>query len=64
MIEALVDIQPKETSENQVMKDIQKEFLPILPPDFNFVEVQMKLKMLGDPGKEDNSNSPMNIYLS
>ena len=74
MLTTLTDTQPKEASggsglsrEEQVKEKIEKDLLPTLPVDFNFIEVDERLKVLkgpkglGESGKMDTV--PLNIFL-
>ena len=74
MINTLLDIQPKEASgsggksrEEEVKEKLEKDLLPQLPPDLNFIDVFERLKGLrgprglGEPGKNDTI--PLNIFL-
>mmetsp|Transcript_11627 Transcript_11627/g.17624 ORF Transcript_11627/g.17624 Transcript_11627/m.17624 type:complete len:694 (+) Transcript_11627:3247-5328(+) len=75
MINTLLDTQPKEAGggsgksrEEEVRDKLEKELLPQLPPDFIWLEVTDRLKVLkgpkglGEPGKNDTI--PLNIFLS
>jgi dynein heavy chain len=74
MLNVLTDTQPKEASgggglsrEDLVKEKIEKDLLPMLPNDFNFIEVDDKMrtlkgpKGLGESGKYNNI--PLNIFL-
>lgn len=74
MIDTLLDIQPKEAGggsgksrEEEVKDKLQKELMPMLPPDYIEMEIREKLKVtkgpkgLGEPGKMDLV--PLNIFL-
>lgn len=76
MINTLLDIQPKDAGgggsgksrEEEVKDKLQKELMPMLPPDYVELEVKEKLKVtkgpkgLGEPGKYDFM-VPLNIFL-
>jgi dynein heavy chain len=56
MINTLLDTQPKEASgsgglsrEEQIKENIEKDLLPSLPPDFIFLDVDERLKVLKGP---------------
>ena len=75
MINTLLDIQPKDSGgggsgksrEEEVKDKLQKDLMPMLPPDYISLEVAEKLKItkgpkgLGEPGKMDLV--PLNIFL-
>ena len=75
MIATLLDIQPKDSGgggsgksrEEEVKDKLQKDLMPMLPPDYVELEVKEKLRVtkgprgLGEPGKMDLI--PLNIFL-
>jgi len=75
MIDTLLDIQPKDSGgggsgksrEEEVKDKLQKDLMPMLPPDYVELEIREKLKVtkgpkgLGEPGKMDLV--PLNIFL-
>lgn len=75
MIDTLLDIQPKDSGgggsgksrEEEVKDKLQKDLMPMLPPDYVELEIKEKLKItkgpkgLGEPGKMDLI--PLNIFL-
>lgn len=74
MMAVLMETQPKEASggsgksrEEEVKDQLEKELMPQLPPDFVWLEVLERLKVLkgprniGEPGKNDTI--PLNIFL-
>jgi len=75
MLNTLLDTQPKDASsgggmskEDQVKEKIEKELLPQLPNDFNFIDVDDKMKTLKGGPKQivEGGNMrlmPLNIFL-
>jgi len=75
MLTTLLETQPKDTSggsgvsrEDTVKEKIEKDLLPVIPNDFNFIEVDDKLKILkGGPRQivQDKQMNlmPLNIFL-
>lgn len=75
MIDTLLDIQPKEgggggsgkSREEEVKDKLQKDLMPMLPPNYIDLEIREKLKItkgpkgLGEPGRMDLI--PLNIFL-
>jgi len=70
MLNTLLDTQPKDASsgsglskEDQVKEKIEKDLLPMLPHDFNFIEIDDKLKTLkgGNKAVVDNDPKKMNL---
>lgn len=76
MLNTLMDTQPKDAGagggglsrEDQVKEKIEKELLPTLPNDFNFIEVEDRLRVLkGGPKQICEGRGmhymPLNIFL-
>lgn len=73
MINTLVDTQPKDASggsgksrEEEVKDKLEKDLIPMLPPDFIEIDVRDRLKVMKGPkGITDTGlNVPQNVFLS
>ena len=72
MINTLIDTQPKDagssggkTSEAEVRDKLEKQMLPDLPPDWNEVEVDKRIKSMKGPKllTEVGLRVPLNVFL-